>query len=139
MAVLKGRDGIVKVGSDTLGRVTAWSYSADREYIDATSMGDANEINLTGHNRISGTVTCRVEAGGDTAQDALVSAQTGGTSVTLELYFEGDDTTSGARYLTGDAVIGSNEMAGAMDGTVDYTFNFRAADGAAWTVETVAP
>lgn len=134
MALVKGRDGIVKVGSAVVAGVQSFTLNFDLDTLDGTSMGDANKVYLVGDMEVSGTIDVNTSTG-DAAQAALNTAMLAKTVVTLELYDEGGDGT-GKKYWTGDAVISSLAKTADRGELVKSTYNWFASG--AWTQETVS-
>lgn len=135
MALVRGRDGVVKVGANTLARVQSFNFNFSLEKLDGTSMGDSNKVYVLGDTEISGDIVVKSEPG-DTAQEALEAAAIAKTEVTLELYDEGG-TDAGKRYWTGPAVIDSFSMPVERSGLIEKTFTWASGDGS-WTRETVS-
>jgi len=119
MATTSGNEGVVKVGTDTVGEVTAFSFTNTAEQIEDTAMGDSAKTYLPGLTDGSGSVTCRWDAGDADGQEAM----TAGSSVTLHLMPEGDTATD-VEY-TGTAVITSEGVSSSMGAVVERTYNFQ--------------
>jgi hypothetical protein len=117
MANHTGKDGLVKIGSDTLGELRTWSYSVSGEVIEDTTMGDTARTYQAGLTTWSGTAESYWDEA-DTAQTAL----TAGASITLAFYPEGAD--SGDTYYSGSAIVTEVSSTAAMDGMVEISFSF---------------
>ena len=117
MANHTGKDGLVKIGSDTLGELRTWSYSVIGEVIEDTSMGDAARTYQAGLTTWSGSAEAHWDEA-DTAQTNL----TAGSSITLSFYPEGEDT--GDTYYTGSAIVTEVSSTATMDGMVEVSFSF---------------
>ena len=110
MAVIHGKDGEVKVGSTGVEKLTNWTLNRSIATADATGAGEDDETHTLGAKSASGTIDVRYDDAA-TGQDALVF----GTSVTLNLYHEGD--SSGKDYYSFTATIESDGL------TVPYADN----------------
>ena len=117
MANHVGKDGLVKIGSDTLGELRTWSYSVSGEVIEDTSMGDAARTYKAGLTTFSGSAEAFWDEA-DTAQTAL----TAGAAITLAFYPEGGD--SGDTYYSGSAIVTEVSSTATMDGMVEVSFSF---------------
>lgn len=131
MGTHHGKDGVVKVGSDTIAEVKEFNVESSVEITDDTAMGDAWKTHKAGQKSWSGSLNCQWDETDTTGQEAL----TEGASVTLNLYPEG--AGSGAKYLTGTATISNITVAAAMDGIVARNFQFTGSGALAWA--TVSP
>ncbi len=105
MATHIGSEGVVKIGSNAVGEVTAFSLSIDSELIPQKKLGDTFESYKAGTRSWKGEVTCHWDEGNTNGQAAIEDAILGGTSVTLNLYPEG--ATTGDYYYTGTAFLSS--------------------------------
>ncbi len=117
MANHVGKDGLIKIGTDTLGELRSWSYSVVGEVIEDTAMGDTARTYQAGLTTWSGSAEAYWDEG-DTAQTAL----TAGASVTLSFYPEGAD--AGDTYYTGSALVTEVSSTATMDGMVEISFSF---------------
>ena len=117
MANHTGKDGLVKIGSDTLGELRTWSYSVSGEVIEDSVMGDTARTHKPGLTTRSGSAEAFWEEA-DTAQTAL----TAGSEITLSFYPEGADT--GDTYYSGSAIVTEVSSTATMDGMVEVSFSF---------------
>lgn len=131
MATHHGKEGVVKVGSDTIAEIKEFQVESSVEITDDTVMGDAWKTHKPGQKAWSGSLNCQWDETDSTGQEVL----TEGASVTLNFYPEGAGT--GAKYLTGVATISNITVAAAMDGIVARNFQFTGNGALAWS--TVAP
>lgn len=118
MAVHTGSEGLIKIGSDTLGELKSWSLSESVEMIDTTTLGDSAKTFSTGTTEWSGSCDAFWDEA-DTAQSAL----TVGAEVTLSMYPEG--ATAGDKYYTGTVKVESIERDSSIDDTVNVSFTFK--------------
>ena len=117
MATFAGNDGVVKIGSDTLGEVKEFSVTEVAETVEDTSMGDTWRSHKVGLKSWTGSMTCHFDDT-DTAQGNL----TVGASVTLNLQPEG--STTGDYLLTGTATVTEVGTSNTIDGIVERSFSF---------------
>jgi len=119
MSQTNGREGLVKIGTDTVGELKGWSYDETAETYatnEATINTPAPALTVeAGPTSWSGSIDVLWDME-DTAQAAL----TIGASVTVVFYPEGEAT--GDVTKTGTAIITSVGVAGAVDGIDTQTF-----------------
>ena len=126
MAVHKGSEGYVKVGSSTVAEVQNWSLTETAETIDTSSMGDTARSYVPSLTTASGSVAVRWDETDTSGQGAM----TVGSEVTLNLYPEGSD--SGDTYATLSAIITEAGVSGSFDGLVEASFSFTANGAVTW-------
>lgn len=119
MAVHKGSEGVVKVGSDTVAEVTGFSFDETSDTIESTALSNTARSYVADYVTFSGTVDCMWDETDTSGQGAM----TVGSTVTLNLYPEGSG--SGATYYTGSAIITSISRANAMGSIVTASFSFQ--------------
>ena len=109
MAVHTGSAGVVKISSNTVAEVTAFTMETTADVIESTQLSDTNKTYEV--SRKSGTVTveCMWDETDSNGQIVLQEA----TGVTLLLYPEGAD--SGDFYYSVPAIVTGNSVAVTMD------------------------
>ena len=109
MAVHTGSAGVVKIGSDVVAEVTAFTMETTADVIESTQLSDTNKTFEV--SRKSGTVTveCAWDESDTSGQIALQEA----TGVTLLLYPEGAD--SGDYFYTVPVIVTGNSVSITMD------------------------
>ena len=122
MAVHKGSEGVVKVGSDTVAEVTGFSFDETSDTIESTALSNTARSYVADYVTFSGTVDCMWDETDTNGQGSM----TAGSTVTLNLYPEGSG--SGATYYTGSAIITSISRANAMGSIVTASFSFQGAN-----------
>ena len=122
MSQTTGREGLVKIGTDTVGELKGWgfdesaeTYGTNEATINAPAPALAFEAGATSW---TGSMDVLWDEE-DTAQAAL----TIGASVTTVFYMEGEVT--GDEIMTGTAIINSIGVAGAVDGMVTRNFGLQ--------------
>ena len=126
MALHKGSEGYVKVGSNTVAEIRDWSLSESADTIETTSMGDAARTYVPSLTSASGSVSCHWDEADTTGQGAM----TVGAEVTLNLYPEGSD--SGDTYATLSAIVTEAGVSSSFDGLVQASFSFTANGAVTW-------
>lgn len=116
MANHKGSEGTVKVGSNAVAEIRSFSIEETGDTLEDTSMGDSARTYLASLTSWSGTVDVFWDETDTTGQGALDV----GSSVTLNLYPEGD--TTGDTYYTGTAIVTSKSVSSSFDGMVEASF-----------------
>lgn len=129
MATHKGKEGIVKIGTNTVGEVKSFEIEVTANEVDVSTLGSAWTKTNSTQNSWSGTMEMFYD-NADTGQGAI----TVGSIVTLALYYEG--STTGLKYDTGSALITSMGRTQSFDGMVTQTVAFTG--NGALTTSTVA-
>ena len=128
MAIHKGSEGLVKVGTNTVAEVRSYSIDESADTIESSSMGDTAKSFESSLTSFSGSVECFWDET-DTAQVAMSI----GSTITLNLYPEGAD--SGDTYYSGSAIITGKTVSGSHDGLVEASISFQGSG--ALTITTV--
>lgn len=126
MATHHGKDGVVKIGTDTVAEVTEFNVESGVDVVDDTVMGDTWKTHLVGMKEWSGSLSCQWDETDTTGQEAM----TEGASVALKLYPEGADT--GDKYLAGTATVTRITLAASKEGVVTRAFQFQGNGALAW-------
>ncbi|WP_299077935.1 hypothetical protein [uncultured Paraglaciecola sp.] len=130
MAKVRGRDGVVKIGANTVGAVVGFSLEETMEPIDDTELNSVEMTHVSGDTSWSATIECMWDKADTTGQGAM----TIGASVALILQPEGD--TSGDETRSGTASIVSKASANAKGEMVSQSFSLQGSG--ALTVGAVA-
>jgi predicted secreted protein len=121
MAVYRGLDGEVVIGSDTVGESTSFTITQTGDTIDTTAQratGDARTY-LAGLNTFTGSVEAHFD-NDDTAQTAVVI----GAELSFTFYPAGD--TAGRQAISGTGIITNIETASQFDNqAVSFNFQFQ--------------
>ena len=123
MAVHKGSEGLIKVGSNTVAEVKSYSLEESSDTIESTSMGDSYRSFEASLLSYSGSVECFWDETDTSGQVALSP----GSSVTLVWYPEGAD--SGDTYYTGTAIVTGKTITGSFDGMVEASISVQGTGG----------
>ena len=128
MAIHKGSEGVVKVGTDTIAEVLEWSINESADTIETTNLAATARTYVAGKPGASGSISCNW----DETDTAGQGAMTPGATVVLNLYPEGSGAA--ATFVTCSALITSIDRAsGGGDGIVSASFNFTASGAVTWS------
>ena len=116
MAIHKGSEGTVHVGTDAVAEIRSYSVEETADTLETTSMGDAARTHLASLTSFSGSLDVYWDEA-DTAQIAL----TVGSSVTIKFYPEG--TASSAKYYSGTAIVTGVSRSASFDGLVEASIS----------------
>ena len=131
MASHIGRDGIVKVGANTVAEVKSFSIEESADTVETTKMTDTARSHAITLTSFSGSLDCFWDETDTTGQGAL----TIGASVTLALYPEGE--TAGDTYYSGTALVTGVSRSASFDGMVEASISVHGTG--ALTASTVTP
>ena len=123
MAIHKGSEGLVKVGTNTVAEVRSYSIDESADTIESSSMGDTAKSFESSLTSFSGSVECFWDETDTSGQVALSP----GSSVTLVWYPEGAD--SGDTYYTGTAIVTGKTITGSFDGMVEASISVQGTGG----------
>ena len=112
MAVHKGSEGAIKIGSATVAEVKSYSLDESADTIETSNMGSSARTYLASLTSFSGSVDCMWDET-DSSQNALAV----GSTVTLLWYPEGSGT--GATFYSGSVIVTGKNITGSFDGLVE--------------------
>lgn len=116
MALNKGNAGIVKVGSDTVAEVTAFTLSESIGVVDDTVLGDTSKSHLVTIKEWSASISAFWDETDSTGQEVMVV----GASIDLSLLPQGD--SAGDISFAGTASITAIERSNDIEGVVTASF-----------------
>jgi hypothetical protein len=128
MATFKGKDGVVKVGSNAIGEIRNFSVEETADTIEDTSMGDTARTYVDSLTQFTASIDALFDDT-DTAQTAL----TIGSTATFSFLPEGD--SSGKYSLSGSGIVTSISRSQSYDGLVEISFSLQGSG--ALTIGTV--
>ena len=117
MAIHKGSEGLIKVGTATVAEVKSYSLDESADTIESTSMGDAARTYEASLTSFSGSVDCYYDEADTTGQVALAV----GSSVTLVWYPEGAESSD--TYYSGTVIVTGKNITGSFDGLVEASIS----------------
>jgi hypothetical protein len=126
MAVLKGVSGNVKIATNAVAEITAWSLDGPAyEMIEWVAFGASGKSRSPSFYDWTGSFTGKFDKTDTNGHVALRTAALAGTVVALRLYVDGTNYWSGNAYIT-------PSYSASADGLVEASYSF-AGDGAlAW-------
>lgn len=119
MAVHKGSEGIVKVGSNAVAEVTGFSFDETADTIETTKLSDSSRTYVSDLTSFSGSIECFFDETDSTGQGAMTT----GASIALDLFPEG--AGSGDTYFSGTAIITGISRSNAIGAIVNASFSFQ--------------
>ena len=117
MAIHKGSEGLIKVGTATVAEVKSYSLDESADTIESTSMGDAARTYEASLTSFSGSVDCYYDEADTTGQVALAV----GSSVTLVWYPEGAESSD--TYYSGTVIVTGKNITASFDGLVEASIS----------------
>lgn len=115
MPFYQGRDGVVKIGTDTVGHVQSWNVDETADEVRGWGMGDTYDTGFATIARWSGSVEVYID--GTDPSDALAIRD----EVAVEFYPGGE--ASGNVYLSGTAQVLSLARSSSKGGIPMLTIN----------------
>lgn len=113
MAIHKGSEGTVKVGSNTIANIRSYSIEESADTLEQTTMGATSRAFVASLTTFTGSVDVYWDETDTTGQGALTS----GAEVTLNFYPEGDE--GGDTYYSGTAIVTGVTRSAAFDGNIE--------------------
>ena len=129
MATHIGRDGILKVGANTVAELRSFSIEETGDTVEDTVMTDTARTSVPTLTSFTGSADVYWDETDTTGQGAL----TVGSSVTIGFYPEGD--TTGDTYYTGTAIVTGVSRSASFDGMVEASITLQ---GSGALTESVA-
>tara|TARA_S200002703_G_scaffold145464_1_gene139841 strand:- start:262 stop:651 length:390 start_codon:yes stop_codon:yes gene_type:complete len=123
MAIHKGSEGTVKVGTNAIANIRSYSIEESADTLEQTIMGATSRAYVASLSTFSGSVDVYWDETDTSGQGAL----TIGAEVTLNFYPEGD--TSGDTYYTGTAIVTGITRSASFDGNIEASISVQG-DGA---------
>jgi predicted secreted protein len=130
MATHIGRDGILKVGANTVAELRSFSIEETGDTVEDTVMTDTARTFVPTLTSFTGSADVYWDETDTTGQGAL----TVGSSVTIGFYPEGD--TIGDTYYTGTAIVTGVSRSASFDGMVEASITLQ---GSGALTESTAP
>jgi len=122
MAIAKGYEAVVKIGSDILGQVTDFSFNKTVDNVETSSIGSTSKTFVNTLEMWSASINLFFDDA-DTAGAALLTACAGGGStVNVNFYVEG--TASGVdKFYSGNALVSSIDWSEAANGLLEASIS----------------
>jgi predicted secreted protein len=134
MAKLHGKEAFIFNGAQKIASVTDISLDVENKQVDATDHDSLGWEECIGGNKTWSGTWSNIKVLGDASQDALFSALTGATLITVNIYPKGNVSTN--PVFSGTALVTkySYKAPNAAIQTIDITFQ-----GSAALTEGVVP
>jgi predicted secreted protein len=129
MATHTGSEGLIKVGTDTVGELRSFSLETTADTIESSNMGTTARTYKAGLTAWSGTASLFWDET-DVGQLALVL----GTEITIKVYPEG--ATAGDKYYTGSAIVTAKSVSASFDGLVESSISFQGTGALSFSTAT---
>ena len=118
MAVVHGKEGLVKAGGTAIGDLTGFTLETTGDVVESTALSDSDKSFTAGRTSFSGSLDMNFNRAN--APQATLLA---GSSIAFILYPEG--ATSGDRTYTGSGIVTGMSTSNAMDGMVTRSVTFQ--------------
>ena len=119
MATHIGRDGVIKVGVNTVAELRSFSIEETGDTVEDTVMTDTARTYISTLTSFSGSADVYWDETDTTGQGAL----TVGATVTIGFYPEGD--TAGDTYYSGSCLVTGVSRSSSFDGMVEASITFQ--------------
>jgi hypothetical protein len=119
MATHIGRDGVVKVGANSIAELRSFSIDETGDTVEDTVMTDTARSFISTLTSFTGSADVYWDETDTSAQGAL----TAGASVTIGFYPEGD--TAGDTYYSGTCIVTGVSRSASFDGMVEASITFQ--------------
>ena len=118
MAVVHGKEGLVKAGGTAIGDLTGFTLETTGDVVESTALSDSDKSFTAGRTSFSGSLDMNFNRAN--APQATLLA---GSSIAFILYPEG--ATSGDRTYTGSGIVTGISTSNTMDGMVTRSVTFQ--------------
>ncbi len=119
MATHIGRDGVVKVGANSVAELRSFSIDETGDTVEDTVMTDAARSYISTLTSFTGSADVYWDETDTSGQGAL----TVGASVTIGFYPEGE--TAGDTYYSGTCIVTGVSRSASFDGMVEASITFQ--------------
>jgi predicted secreted protein len=117
MATHTGSEGLIKVGTTTVGELRSYTLEQTSDTIEDTSLGDSSRTYKTGLKGFSGSASLFFDEA-DAGQILMVV----GTEITIKVFPEG--ASSGDKFYEGSAIVTGYNVSASFDGMVEAEMTF---------------
>ena len=117
MATHLGKDGLIKVGTETVAEVRSWTLNIAADTVDASGLGDDWKIHKATQKSWHGSLACFWDTTDTQGQGGLIV----GDTIALTLYLE----AGSAPVLKGSALVTGLDYMGAQGGLVEASISFQ--------------
>lgn len=117
MATHNASQGLIKVGTDTLGELKSFSFSETAGTIETSNLSSTAKTFAVGQTSFSGSAEAYWD-NGDTSQNALSNG------AVVEIHFYPQGATSGDKFRTGTCIVSEVSTSLSTEGMVEASFSF---------------
>lgn len=117
MATHTGSEGLIKIGSTTVGELRSYTLEQTGDSIEDTSMGDSSRTYKVGLKGFSGSASLFFDET-DAGQLLMVV----GSEITIKVFPEG--ATAGDKFYEGSAIVTAYNVSASFDGMVEAEMTF---------------
>ena len=118
MAVVHGKEGLVKAGGTAIGDLTGFTLETTGDVVESTALSDSDKSFIAGRTSFSGNLDMNFNRAN--APQATLLA---GSSIAFILYPEG--ATSGDRTYTGSGIVTGMSVNNSLDSMVTKSVTFQ--------------
>ena len=118
MAVVHGKEGLVKAGGTAIGDLTGFTLETTGDVVESTALSDSDKSFTAGRTSFSGSLDMNFNRAN--APQATLLA---GSSIAFIVYPEGAD--SGERTYSGSGIVTGMSTSNSMDGMVTRSVTFQ--------------
>ena len=118
MAVVHGKEGVVKAGGSAIGNLTGFTLETTAGVVEKTAIDDGTKSFISGRTSFSGSLDMNFNRAN--APQATLLA---GSSIAFIVYPEGAD--SGDRTYSGSGIVTGMSTSNSMDGMVTRSVTFQ--------------
>ena len=117
MATHTGQEGLIKVGTTTVGELRSYTLEQTSDTIEDTSLGDTTRTYKAGLKGFTGSASLFFDEA-DAGQILLVV----GGEISIKVYPEG--ATTGDKFYEGTAIVTAYNVSASFDGLVEAEMTF---------------
>ena len=122
MATHHGKEGVVTVGSDTLGKATGFTVDTTHDVVEDTALGSSMKSFLVGRGTYTASIDMNFDET-DSGQTTLVQ----GAELTFAFLPEGN--ASGDRKFSGSGIVTGMSVGVPLDGVITRTVSIQGNGG----------
>jgi predicted secreted protein len=117
MATHTGSEGLIRIGTTTVGELRSYTLDQTADTIEDTSLGDSSRTYKAGLKAFAGSASLYFDEA-DAGQILIVV----GTEIAIKFYPEGN--TAGDKFYEGNAIVTGYNISASFDGMVEAELTF---------------
>jgi predicted secreted protein len=117
MATHTGQEGLIRIGTTTIGELRSYTLDQTADTIEDTSLGDTTRTYKAGLKAFAGSASLFFDEA-DAGQILIVV----GTEISIKFYPEGN--TTGDKFYEGTAIVTGYNISASFDGLVEAEMTF---------------